>query len=228
MVNVHAVLQARMSSSRLPGKVLADLSGQPMIIRQLERISLATRIDHVTVVITDQPSDDKLFRVLSDHGVDVRRGSLKDVASRYFDVIEQDTPKNVVRLTADCPLTDWIVIDEVIEAHIDSCADYTSNTLKRTYPAGLDVEVFTADSFRVLCEEGLNSYEMEHVTPAYYSPDSGLVLRSVEQEEDESFLRWTVDYPSDLDFVQFIYAQLYKEGAPFSAMSVRSLNRRSA
>jgi len=228
MGSVQVVLQARMSSSRLPGKVLADVEGKPMILRQLERISLAKNIDRVTVAISDDSSDDELSDVLSDSGVDVLRGNLKNVALRFYDVIQRDSPKNVVRLTADCPLCDWEVIDRVITAHLESGADYTSNTLKRSYPQGLDVEVFTAESFCNLIGAGMDPFEAEHVTPAYYSQDSSFALQSVSQERDLSNLRWTVDYLADLEFVRYVYGELYSPGKPFAASLIRTLGKVSA
>lgn len=228
MVKVQAVLQGRLSSSRLPGKVLADIQGAPMIIRQLERISLAKTIDQVTVAISENASDDRLFQVLSDFGADVRRGSLSDVASRYYDVIATDSPQNVVRLTADCPLCDWDVIDQVIEAHLETGADYTSNILKRTFPRGLDVEVFQADAFCAVFEKGLVPYEAEHVTPALYDPNSDFKLHSVESASDDSDLRWTVDYPDDLEFVRYVYSELYASGLPFESSLIHSLERASS
>lgn len=228
MGSVQVVLQARMSSSRLPGKVLADVVGKPMILRQLERISLAKNIDRLTVAISDDPSDDQLSDVLLDSGVDISRGDLKNVALRFYDVIQRDCPKNVVRLTADCPLCDWDVIDRVITAHLESGADYTSNTLERSYPQGLDVEVFTAKSFCKLIGAGMDPFEAEHVTPAYYSQDSSFALQSVSQEQDHSNLRWTVDCPADLDFVRYVYGELYSPGKPFGASLIRTLGKVSA
>lgn len=228
MVGVHAVLQARMSSSRLPGKVLADIQGAPMITRQLERISLSKRVDRITVVISNEPSDDSLFGVLSDYGADVRRGNLKNVASRFYDVIQSDSPHSVVRLTADCPLCDWDVIDQVIEAHERSGADYTSNTIRRTFPHGLDVEVFKPETFCALFRRGLDSYEAEHVTPALFSGRMDSKVHSVERETDGSQLRWTVDYPADLEFVRYVYGALYSPGLPFEASLILSLERTSA
>ena len=228
MASVQVVLQARMTSSRLPGKVLADVLGKPMILRQLERISLAKKIDRVTVAISDDISDDLLSEVLLGAGVDILRGDLKNVALRFYSVIRRDSPENVVRLTADCPLCDWDLIDRVITAHLESGADYTSNTLRRSYPKGLDVEVFTAKSFCKLIDAGMNPFEAEHVTPAYYSQDSKYALQSVAQERDQSDLRWTVDYPEDLDFVRYVYSALYSPGKPFAASLVRTLGRASS
>ena len=228
MVAVHAILQARMSSSRLPGKVLADIHGAPMIIRQLERISLATRVDRVTVAISNEQSDDRLFEVLSDFGADVRRGSLTDVASRFYDVIQNDSPQSVVRLTADCPLCDWDVIDLVIEEHERSTADYTSNTLNRTFPKRLDVEVFNAETFCELFRQGFDSFESEHVTPALYSQNSDTLVQSVEKASDSSRLRWTVDYPGDLEFVRYVYSKLYTPGLPFRSSLIPFLERASS
>lgn len=133
-----------------------------------------------------------------------------------------------MRLTADCPLCDWDVINRVITAHLESGADYTSNTLERSYPQGLDVEVFTARSFCKLIGAGIDPFKAEHVTPANYSKNSRFALRSVSQERVHSNLRWTVDYPADLDFVRYVYSELYSLGKTFAASLIRTLGKVSA
>lgn len=226
--NVHAILQARMSSSRLPGKVLAEVSGRPMILHQIERINRATLLDRLTVATSTDSSDDLLCQVLEAEGVDYFRGSLDNVADRFVQIIRRDSPLNVVRLTADCPLADWEIIDSTVQAHLSSGADYTSNTLERTFPKGLDVEVFKASSFVDLIAGGVSAQEQEHVTLGFLRKNSKSSLHSVTQDLSFAELRWTVDYQSDLDYVRYVYAQLGGTKENFGFSEILSLEIPSA
>jgi spore coat polysaccharide biosynthesis protein SpsF len=212
---VLGVVQARMSSTRLPGKVLEPVSGRPMILRQIERLRRSVLIDHLVVATSVDPSDDPLADLLTSEGVDYRRGSLTDVADRYLRVAREFQPNTIVRLTADCPLAEPSVIDAVIEHHITSGADYTSNVLERTYPQGLDAECVTFAAFERLMGLTLTDREREHVTLGVYQRPEQFRLESVTQITDRSNLRWTVDLPADLEFVRAVYAALYPHNPNF-------------
>ncbi|WP_286329405.1 cytidylyltransferase domain-containing protein [Agromyces marinus] len=218
-----AVLQARCSSTRLPGKVLAPVLDRPMILRQLERIERAARIDGLVVVTSVDPSDDPLVEVLDGEGIPTRRGSLADVYSRFAGVVDEFGPEHIVRLTADCPLTDPEVIDLVAQRHLESGADYTSNALIRTFPHGLDVECVSADAFRRLGALGLGPREREHVTLGLYARPEMFRIEHVVREPDLSGLRWTVDYRSDLEFVRRVYAELHPSDPAFGTRDILAL-----
>ena len=220
---ILAIIQARCSSTRLPGKVLKPVLDQPMIIRQLERVTRAERIDRIVVATSTDPSDDVLADLLTTAGYDVRRGSLNDVAGRFADVVAEFEPDSFVRLTADCPLADHEVIDDVIAGHLASGADYTSNVIERTYPQGLDVECVTSEAYSRLLQFVLNVREREHVTLGIYERPSKFSLHSVTQGVDLSALRWTVDRQDDLDFVRSVYTQLYPDNPDFSQANVLEL-----
>ncbi|MGX1701279.1 cytidylyltransferase domain-containing protein [Microbacterium sp. NPDC055357] len=219
---VLALVQARMSSSRLPGKVLADLDGEPMIIRQLERINQAETVERVVVVTSVDPSDDVLVEALSSRGVEVFRGALADVLGRYLAAAESLGAEHLLRLTADCPLTDPDVIDEVVRAHGASDTDYASNVLVRTYPRGLDVESVTTAALRRVAEVATDQ-EREHVTLGIYRRPELFTLTSVVQPESRSDLRWTVDTPADLAFVREVYEQLRPRRGEFTSADVHEL-----
>lgn len=221
-----AIVQARMSSTRLPGKVVEPVLGVPMILRQLERIALADRIDQVVVATSLDSSDDELAALLTASGVDVRRGPLTDVAARFESVVDEFQPETVIRLTADCPLCDPDVIDRVIDEHTASGADYSSNVIERTYPQGLDVECVSTDAFRRMIAGGLDRDEREHVTLALYRAPHRFALHSVTQDEDLSRLRWTVDRPDDLEFVRAVYQELYPNSPAFRQADILDLLRR--
>ena len=208
-----AIVQARSTSSRLPGKVLKPLAGAPMIIRQLERISRANRLDRVVVATSDDPSDDDLVRVVADAGYEHVRGSLDDVLGRFLVAIDAHQPEVVVRLTADCPLICPSVIGLVVERFHSSSADYVSNTMQPTYPDGLDVEVTTAKALQEVATFSVDIHEHEHVTLGIYRRTDRFTIENVIDPEGRanSHLRWTVDDPADLEFVSQVYDRLYAQ-----------------
>lgn len=220
---ILGVLQARSSSTRFPGKVLAPLHGAPMILQQVARLTRSSRLDRVVVATSVDSSDNELARTLEAASVEVRRGPLDDVVGRFAGVVREFAPDHVVRLTADCPLADPNVIDLVIEQHLGSSADYTSNTLTPTFPDGLDVECVTAAAFDRLLALELSKREREHVTLGLYSRPDQFVLRNVAQSPDRSTLRWTVDVPADLDFVNAVYARLYDGNPGFGQAEILEL-----
>ena len=222
---ILAILQARMSSTRLPGKVLRPLCGGPLILRQLERTLRSRRIDRLVVATSDDKTDDVLADVLEGRGVEVFRGPLEDVLARYAGALEAKGPaEHVVRLTADCPFVDWQVIDAVIEAHLDAGVDYTANTWgRRTFPKGLDVDIVKSPVLAEAAAEAVDPYEREHVLPFIYGRPDRYSLRGFTQERDEGELRWTVDLPEDLEFASAVYDALYPENPAFTADDVRRL-----
>ncbi len=217
------ILQGRLSSTRLPGKVLMDLHGEPMILRQIERLRQCHNLDALVVATSVDPSDDPLVAVLESAGVTVRRGPLDDVVERFRIIVDEFQPDTIVRLTADCPLADPATIDRVIAEHIASGADYTSNVLKPTYPDGLDVECISGAAFARMCALPLSEMEREHVTMGLYSRPDEFTLRSVEQEPDISNLRWTVDVADDLAFVRLVYSRLYDHNPRFGQAEILAL-----
>jgi spore coat polysaccharide biosynthesis protein SpsF len=212
---IVAVLQARMSSRRLPGKVLMPLGGRPMILRQLERIGQA-RLDQIVVATSIDPSDDELCDTLSTAGAACVRGSLDDVLDRVYCAGVGAGAAHVVRLTADCPLIDARVIDRVVAAHLAADNDYTSNALKRSYPDGQDVEVARIGALERAWHECRDAAQREHVMPYLYEARDGFRLGNVAYEPDRSYYRVTVDYPEDLAAVNVIFDELQGQKIGFS------------
>lgn len=210
-MTVMAIMQARMTSTRFPGKVLAPLAGAPMVIRQLERISRARRLDSVVIATSIDPSDDELVAVLAGAGHRVVRGSLDDVLGRFIAAIDAYEPDVVVRLTADCPLISPRVIDLVVDRFESTGADYASNTMTPTYPDGLDVEVVSAAVLREVASITTDPPEREHVTLGVYRRPDRFRIENVAAERDLSTLRWTVDTPEDYAFVSGVYDELYPQ-----------------
>jgi spore coat polysaccharide biosynthesis protein SpsF len=222
---ILAVLQARFSSSRLPGKVLLPLAGAPMIVRQIERVSRAARIDRLVVATSDDASDDELARVVAGAGVGVHRGPLDDVLARFAGALAAFGPAtHVVRLTGDCPLADPAVIDAVIARVVAEGADYGSDTPPhRTYPKGLDVECMTAEALTAAAARAASPEEREHVTWALHRHPELYRQTFLSQAADEGEARWTVDYPNDYAFVAAVYDALYPENRAFTSDDVRRL-----
>jgi spore coat polysaccharide biosynthesis protein SpsF len=221
-MTVLAILQARMSSSRLPGKVLMDIEGKPMIFRQIERIKESLLIDDLVVATSVDKSDDLLVDYLNSIDVNVQRGSLDDVLDRFASVAELYASEVCVRLTADCPLADPKIIDEAIALYLESDFDYVSNCLPRTFPKGLDVEVFSRETVIDLNSSDLGAESREHVTMAIYSNPKKFKLGNLSQHPSHANHRWTVDYQKDLDFVRTIYENLYSPGKTFLQKDILS------
>jgi spore coat polysaccharide biosynthesis protein SpsF len=222
---ILAILQARMSSTRLPGKVLRPLSGSPMVLRQIERVRRSARIDRLVAAISDERTDDVLADVLEGAGVEVFRGPLDDVLGRYIGALQAKGPaEHVVRLTGDCPLADWRVIDAVIDSHLEAGADYTANTWgRRTFPKGLDVDIVKSQVLADAGRRASDPYEREHVLPYIYRHPERYSLQGYEQAADEGELRWTVDLPEDLEFMAAVYDALYPAAPAFTSDGVRRL-----
>jgi len=225
-----AILQARMSSTRLPGKVLAPVLGEPMIGRQLERLARSARLDRIVVATSTDPSDDPLAAWCEGRGQPVFRGALGDVLDRFHGALalvpEADT---VVRLTGDCPLADPAVIDATIERHLATGADYTSNTpAVRTYPHGLDTEVMRRTALEAAWREAKDPYEREHVTPFIYRHPERFRIESLSRQPSLAHLRWTVDFPQDLAFVRGVYERLYPAKPAFTSDDVAQLSPNSS
>lgn len=220
---ILAIVQARMSSSRLPGKVLKDVLGQPMILRQLERIARSKKIDRVVVATSVESSDNVLAEVLTKAGVEVFRGSLDDVLSRFQTLRDTYQPTHIVRLTADCPLTDPEVIDAIIDQHVASGADYTSNVIDRTFPRGIDAEVFSVQALDRLSRLELSEPEHEHVTLGFYKRPEQFSLTNYAGAANNSHLRWTVDNPEDYEFTTWVYGELYPKNPMFGSDEILKL-----
>jgi len=219
-----AILQARMSSSRLPGKVLKPLLGQPMILRQIERLRRCRELDRIVVATSEDPSDEVLAETLAGAGVEVVRGPLDDVLGRFLKAVEVlGLEGDLVRLTADCPLADPTVIDACVALRREGGLDYASNGQVRTFPRGLDVEVFTVEALRRAAAEATSAYDREHVTPWLYRPEAPFRRGDLVQAPDRSEFRWTVDLPGDFAFVERVYAALYPGNPAFTSADVLAL-----
>ena len=208
MSRTLAFIQARMSSSRLPGKVLELLQGEPLIVYMARRAARARRLDGVVVVTSTDPSDDALAAACAQASMAVFRGDLNDVLKRYAEAAEEHDAGVIVRLTGDCPLIDPVVIDAVIALRQAQGADYASNVDPPSFPDGLDVECFTRATLDHAAHRAALASEREHVTLWMRSAAAGLRRANHRALVDLSHLRLTVDYPDDLALVRALLLRL--------------------
>jgi spore coat polysaccharide biosynthesis protein SpsF len=212
-----------MSSIRLPGKVLKPICGEPMMLRQLERLVRCRRLDEIIVATSIAVSDDPIADVCRRAGVRVARGSLDDVLDRYHSAAHAIAGSaQIVRLTADCPLADWRVIDACVELHLDRGADYTSNSVKRSFPKGLDVEVMTIAALDAAWRDAKDLYDREHVTPFLYRNPQRFDLVFLLDPTDRSSWRWTVDTPEDFRMVEAVYEALFPTDPGFTSEAIEA------
>jgi spore coat polysaccharide biosynthesis protein SpsF len=221
---ILAILQARVSSTRLPNKVLLPLMGRQMLARQIERVMRSNCIDHLVVATSEESSDDAIETLCDSMNISCFRGSLDDVLDRYYQAAIGENPDHVVRLTGDCPLADPEVIDDVIQMHLSNQNDYTSNCIHPTFPDGLDVEVISYDALKQAWSNAELKSQREHVTSYIYQhPDQFKSSNYNHSGENLSHLRWTVDEASDYELVTEIYQRLYSEKPEFNMNDVLEL-----
>jgi len=212
-MRVVAIIQARMGSSRLPGKSLRPLAGEPMIGRVVERVLRVPRVDEVRMAIPDLPEDDDLADYLSALDVGLTRGSETDVLDRFAQAAREAHADVIVRLTGDCPLLSPAVSGRVLAEYLErrSSCDYASNTLERSFPRGLDTEVFSRSMLRLAHREAHTESDREHVTPFLWRQPERFRLHAVVDAVDRSSHRWTVDTEEDFELVRRLHAELQGE-----------------
>lgn len=201
-----AIIQARMSSSRFPRKVLEDLDGVPMVVFMARRVAKCTALDQVILATSNDLSDDPLAEAAHAHGLTVFRGPLDNVLGRFAMVQAQLEADVIVRMTGDCPLADPIVIGDLVALQQTESADYASNIDPRSFPHGFDCEICTADALAQAVSNARDAYDREHVTPWMRSEEAGLNRANLQRPHDVSTLRLTVDHPADLDVVRAVVA----------------------
>jgi spore coat polysaccharide biosynthesis protein SpsF len=215
-MKIVAIIQARCGSARLPGKVLMDIAGYPMFSRVVQRKSQAQTLMEVVLATSTDRRDDPLVALAAGLGIRCFRGSESDVLDRFVGAAQAFNANVVVRLSADCPLLDGAVIDRVVRVFQETAAtDYVSNTLKRTYPHGLDVEVVAVEALVRAHIEAHLPFEREHVTPYIYNHPELFTLGTVTNTPDLSAYRITVDEAADLKVVQKIYEHFEERNFSF-------------
>jgi len=222
-MKILAILQARVTSSRLPGKVLKPIMGRPMLALQIERVLRANKIDQLIIATSNDPSDDELETLCREVNVPCYRGSLNDVLDRFYQTTQTFKPEHVVRITGDCPLIDPEVIDDVIAFYLNGDYDYASNAVEPTFPDGLDVEIFRFSILEEAWKEAALPSQREHVTPFIHQQPDRYRVGHYKNTEDLSHLRWTVDEPEDFDLINKIYEELYPFKPNFRMVDILNL-----
>jgi spore coat polysaccharide biosynthesis protein SpsF len=216
-----AIVQARMGSTRLPGKVLLDVGGESMLARVVRRVRRAASLDDLVVATTAAPADAAVVDECRRLGVASFLGDEHDVLDRFYRAAQAHSAGAVVRITADCPLIDPGLIDRVVDDFRVWAPDYASNVLERTYPRGLDAEVISFPALERAWHEASEPYQRAHVTPYFYvHPDLFRLLSVTASPADYSAHRWTVDTADDLSFVREVVRRLAE---PFSWTDVLDL-----
>lgn len=218
-----AILQARMTSTRLPGKILIPVLGKPLLAYEVERLQLCKNIDELLIATTTNAQDDAVVDFCDRFQLSCFRGSEPDVLARFHGAARQAQADMIVRVTGDCPLIDPVVVDAVIAAYEAGQADYVSNTLERTFPRGLDVEVFSAEALEKCHREAQEPTEREHVTPYIYRHPERFVIQQHQQAANHSDLRWTVDTPEDFELIRLILEALYPVKPDFGVADVLAI-----
>jgi len=206
-MKVVTIIQARMGSTRLPGKVLMDLGGETVLARVVGRLRRARLVDETMVATTDSDIDDSVVRECQRLNVSFFRGSETDVLDRYYQAARTCAANAIVRITSDCPVIDPQLVDATIRIFHQHKADYASNIFPRAYPRGLDIELFTVAALQRAWHNAREPREREHVTPYFYEHPELFRLVSHAGQIDYSQYRWTLDTAEDLELLRIFYAR---------------------
>ena len=223
MAVILAILQARMSSTRLPGKVLKTILGRPMLELQIERIRRCKKIDCLIVATSINPEDDPLEILCRKIDIPCFRGDLENVLDRFYQASRQYNAQHIVRLTGDCPLADPVLIDVLIDFYMAQGCDYASNCHEPTLPDGLDAEVFSCAVLTQAWNEAVLPSHLEHVTPFIRAHPERFKISCYKYPKDLSHYRWVVDEPADLDFAKKIFENLYPLNLEFGMGDILTL-----
>jgi spore coat polysaccharide biosynthesis protein SpsF len=224
-VNTVIIVQARMTSTRLPGKILKPVLGKSLLEYQIERLHRVHQANALCVATTVNDSDEPVVTLCQTLKIPTFRGSEADVLGRYYGAAQAAQADAVVRVTSDCPLIDPAIVDEVITTYLQRAehVDYVSNTLERTYPRGLDVEIFPFNVLEQAHREATQPEEREHVTPFIYRHPERYRIAQVKQVMDHSIERWTVDTPEDFELIRRVIEALYPNTPEFNQTDVLAL-----
>jgi spore coat polysaccharide biosynthesis protein SpsF len=212
-----------MGSSRLPGKIMKKLMDRTVLAHVIERVKAVPEIGGIIIATTTLPQDEIIAAEADRLGVGCYRGSEQDVLSRYYEAAYEAKADAIVRITSDCPVLDPEVVSNIVRIFIENQADYASNTLERSFPRGLDAEVFTMQSLTEAYQSAAKPEQREHVTPFLYQTPERYRLCSYSFDIDYSHYRWTLDTQEDWDLIEKIYERLYAPNRLFTWQEVSQL-----
>lgn len=223
---VGAIIQARVGSTRLPGKVLMELSGHPLIWHVINRLKQAKKVEKIILATTVNPNDDVLVEWAERNGVDCFRGSEDDVIFRFYGAAKAFNLNTIVRITADDPFKDPEIIDQVVKMFEENNLDFACNNNPPTFPEGLDVEVFSFKSLQEAMQADLSDFEREHVTQYFYHHPEKFKQGCLGNEKNISYLRWTIDTPLDWQMADLVYQHLFSKKEVFLMADILDLLER--
>ena len=208
---ITCIIQARIGSSRLPGKVMQKISENKRVIDfVVDQLQESKKIEKIIVAIPDEIEDNITYDHLISRNISTFRGSLNNVLDRYYQCAKSNSSSIIIRITADCPLIDPQIVDSVITKFIENKYDYVANTHPRTFPYGTETEVFSFDALKICWEETNDKYDKEHVTSYFYKNPDKFKIGNFSQNTNQSNYRWTVDYEEDLKLVKKIVQKISK------------------
>jgi len=228
---VLIVVQARTSSTRLPGKILKDLGGQPLLLRMMERLRRVRTPARCVVAMTTDPDDDVIESLCARHGVERYRGHPTDLLDRHYRAARAFGASTVAKIPSDCPLIDPAVVDRVLARFERGDCDYASNLHPASYPDGNDVEVMGIDALEAAWREAVLPMEREHTTPFIWERPERFRLANVDWQDDRGVAmpdrsmshRWTIDYREDYDFIRSVFEELYPSNPGFGLGDILAL-----
>lgn len=220
---ITAIIQARMSSTRLPGKVLFSFSGNTLLGHIIDRILKAKSISKVVVATTNNQNDDKLVKWCETNAIQCFRGSEQNVLNRYYEAAAQFNAKHIARITSDDPFKDPEIIDAVADLYFSQNLDFAYNNKPPTFPEGLDAEIFSFVALARAEKNSVDSFEREHVTQFFYKNPIAFKQRNLTSPHDFSYLRWTIDTERDFQMARKVYEKLYVPGQIFLTPQILSL-----
>jgi spore coat polysaccharide biosynthesis protein SpsF len=223
IVKVGAIIQARTGSTRLPNKVFSKILDKPLLWHIYRRLTYSKLIDTIIIATTDKKEDDIIEQWAIENKILVYRGSEHDVLSRFYNAASENNLDIIVRVTADDPFKDPVLIDSSIMELITQKLNFVYNNKPPTFPEGLDVEVFDFDSLKIANNESISLFEREHVTQYFFNNLVDFKYLNIYSKENNSLLRWTIDTAIDLKMTEVIYEYLYKENQIFLYQDILNL-----
>lgn len=223
-MKVVCLVQARVGSTRLPGKILKEICGKTILHHEIDRLKKCKEIDEIVIATTDKKDDDKIVNEAKKLSVKYFRGSENDVLSRFYYAAKENNADIIVRVTSDCPCIDFEILDKMLiyfkDKYKEKQIDYLSNTINRTYPRGYDIEIFTFSALEKSYINAEKEYEREHVTPYIYDKTNNFLKLSFENKDDYSNYRVTLDTIEDFIVIKNIFENLYYKNPYFKLNDV--------
>jgi spore coat polysaccharide biosynthesis protein SpsF len=224
---ITAIIQARMGSMRLPGKVMREISGKPLIEHIIERLGYSKILSDIVLATTVSRGDDILVKWANNHGVKCFRGSEENVLERFYLAAKKFKADVIVRVTADDPFKDPVIIDQALKLLHDAQLDFVSNNNPPSFPEGLDVEVFTFPALEIAHSKSIDPFEKEHVTPYFYRNPTVFSQKNIECSKKYHEYRWTIDVQADFKMAGEVYNALYKEDKIFLMQDILDFFKRN-